>query len=733
MVRRGMLLSWLVLFVPSFGAFAQTTSGSSATIVVPVIAQTASFGSEVTAYNPNGGAITVNVSFYDAQNTANPGAKACTPLSIGAGASVEFSLAGQCALPTGANFGLLVMAEATGTQRFYGYARTQNPQGIGFSTEGFPIENFNDQLQHATGLKRVAASGGLPAYQTNCFVASLGDAVNYQLQLYDGGTGNPIGSTLSGSLQPWQQYRYLDVFSAVGAPSGDLTDVRAQFTNLTGTNKKLIGFCTVQDNTSFSADFRIAKSYGGTPQNAFVQGGNAFSTTALLGTVDNQPLDILANGQPVARYLPTVDLGSNFSVNVVAGHPNNGINPTYYGQTIAGGGEAGTDCYDPSASTYTRSCANQTQSQFGTIGGGFANVAGSVLQADTVAGGESNTATGGFSTVGGGYGNIASNYTSTVAGGTYGWAYGNAGFVGGGSLNLASGDYSVVSGGNGSSASGLASTVGGGYFNAAGGNHSTIAGGQNNSAAGDSSMVPGGASNHANGTASFAAGTLSTAGSAGEFVWADNQQFAFDPAAPGGLGGWSNPTNTFNVRATGGTWFVSAINGTTGGPSNGVVLYPGAGAWSTYSDRNGKENLAAIDPAAVLLKVVGLPIATWNWKSEAVRIRHMGPMAQDFYAAFGLGADSKHIVTVDEEGVALAAIQGLNQQERQDRARFQRMLQEKDSKIEAQQREIDAQQAELEAVKEQLAQVKSLRADLTALKGALLQQGSARLAMQATP
>jgi phage shock protein A len=37
-------------------------------------------------------------------------------------------------------------------------------------------------------------------------------------------------------------------------------------------------------------------------------------------------------------------------------------------------------------------------------------------------------------------------------------------------------------------------------------------------------------------------------------------------------------------------------------------------------------------------------------------------MAQDFHAAFGLnGADDKHIATVDEEGVALAAIQGLNQ------------------------------------------------------------------------
>ncbi len=174
MLGRGMILAWLVLLSQFSLAFAQTTSGSSATIVVPVIAQTSSFDSEVTAYSPNREAITVDVSFYDAQNTANPGAKACTPLSIGAGASVKFSLTGQCALPTRGNFGLLVLVEATGTKRFYGYARTQNPQGIGFSTEGFPIENFNDQEQHAAGLKRVAASGRLPAYQTNCFVASLG-------------------------------------------------------------------------------------------------------------------------------------------------------------------------------------------------------------------------------------------------------------------------------------------------------------------------------------------------------------------------------------------------------------------------------------------------------------------------------------------------------------------------------------------------------------------------------
>ncbi len=57
--------------------------------------------------------------------------------------------------------------------------------------------------------------------------------MSYELQLYNGASGTQIGGTLSGSLQAWQQYRYLDVFSAVGAPSGDLSDVRAQFTNLT--------------------------------------------------------------------------------------------------------------------------------------------------------------------------------------------------------------------------------------------------------------------------------------------------------------------------------------------------------------------------------------------------------------------------------------------------------------------------------------------------------------------
>ena len=84
--------------------------------------------------------------------------------------------------------------------------------------------------------------------------------------------------------------------------------------------------------------------------------------------------------------------------------------------------------------------------------------------------------------------------------------------------------------------------------------------------------------------------------------------------------------------------------------------------WVNGSDRNSKEDFTAINPREVLAKISALPITEWKYKVEADGTEHLGPMAQDFHAAFGLnGPDDKHIATVDEEGVALAAIQGLNQ------------------------------------------------------------------------
>jgi hypothetical protein len=78
------------------------------------------------------------------------------------------------------------------------------------------------------------------------------------------------------------------------------------------------------------------------------------------------------------------------------------------------------------------------------------------------------------------------------------------------------------------------------------------------------------------------------------------------------------------------------------------------------SDRNAKENFAPVNPLEVLNKVTALPISRWNYKTET-EVTHLGPMAQDFYSAFVVGMDDKHISMVDADGVALAAIQGLNQ------------------------------------------------------------------------
>jgi hypothetical protein len=97
-----------------------------------------------------------------------------------------------------------------------------------------------------------------------------------------------------------------------------------------------------------------------------------------------------------------------------------------------------------------------------------------------------------------------------------------------------------------------------------------------------------------------------------------------------------------------------------GGTTNSA--YCDGTTWVNSSDRNSKQDFAALGPLEALQKVSALSITEWKYKQDASGVKHIGPMAQDFHAAFGLnGADDKHIATVDEEGVALAAIQGLRQ------------------------------------------------------------------------
>jgi hypothetical protein len=94
--------------------------------------------------------------------------------------------------------------------------------------------------------------------------------------------------------------------------------------------------------------------------------------------------------------------------------------------------------------------------------------------------------------------------------------------------------------------------------------------------------------------------------------------------------------------------------------------------WVNASDRDAKTGFSKLDPQAVLDKVATLPVASWRYRSEPEATRHIGPTAQDFRAAFGLGDSDKAIGTVDADGVALAAIQGLNQKLEETRTELKR-------------------------------------------------------------
>jgi hypothetical protein len=294
-----------------------------------------------------------------------------------------------------------------------------------------------------------------------------------------------------------------------------------------------------------------------------------------------------------------------------------------------------------------QSSANSAKAFAATVGGGFSNIASGEFS--TIGGGQKNYTSEKYSTVGGGATNYAFAEGATVAGGYNNNAWVTKATVGGGFGNNANNDSATVAGGNKNTADGVGASVGGGAQNTAQGDYSSISGGAENAAYGRYAVVPGGKGNLANGESSLAAGNQAKALHKGSFVWGDSTQAPVT----------SYGDNSFTVRASGGINFFS--NSGPGGNYSGVVLSPGAGGWSSLSDRQAKTNFAPIDGREVLRRLSAIPITTWNYRSQPAAVRHIGPMAQDFYAAFGMGEDNRHINTVDADGVALAAIQGLYQ------------------------------------------------------------------------
>ncbi len=311
------------------------------------------------------------------------------------------------------------------------------------------------------------------------------------------------------------------------------------------------------------------------------------------------------------------------------------------------------------------------------IGGGIANTGGDTCAAigggrfnvangshSTVAGGRSNYAVGLYASVGGGINNHANEYRATVAGGYYNTADSTGATVGGGSNNEANSRHCTVAGGSSNIASGQYATIGGGNQCIASGHRSVVSGGMQDTASGAGATVAGGEENVAEGNYSFAAGYRAKARGDGSFAWADHSPYDFE----------SSTSKEFAVRCTGGARFVTGIDG-SGNPNAGVQVAAGGGSWSSISDKNLKENFVQVDRFEVLEKVASLPISTWNYKAQDESIRHIGPMAQDFHAAFGVGEDDRHITTIDANGVALAAIQQLHRTQQELKERVQRIEQ----------------------------------------------------------
>ncbi len=350
-----------------------------------------------------------------------------------------------------------------------------------------------------------------------------------------------------------------------------------------------------------------------------------------------------------------------------------------------------------------------------------------------VGGGQGNRATGDYSVVVGGYLNIASGDAAVVAGGNNGVpsqgnvASGNNSFIGSGFLNVASGSYSVVPGGFNNIASGggsvamgvgavtqtITPTVHDGTFVFSDGSNGNFRSFGNRTF---NVLATGGvrfatAATNPSGEAIVSryvdilpAGAISFEGSdTTKIVLDDNTAGRNIGVQPNTVYHRTNGTIAWYLggiesavdldAGSGGSVLATLTSGATGTTVTGTFR---AVAFAATSDRNQKTAFAALSPKAILAKVASLPIKTWSYITESgAGIRHIGPTAQDFKRLFNVGYDDKSIATVDADGVALAAIQGLKQELDERSTKFKQELDEKNARIDRLERELDAMKAKL--------------------------------------
>jgi hypothetical protein len=272
------------LLLASGAACAQSTDGYHSFQVFPLVVDTGSFTQQFNFTTPNAFPVTVKVRFFPGDDGAgNPIGPPmnCPNFVIPAqGLYTSNSLRTLCPGIVAPNtFGFVQLEAAESSDGMYGdipvfaaFSRASNPSGDGFTVESFPASTFTSATTVVTGLRRTIATDTSPAYQTNCFI---GNMVPYD-------TENPGSSstafysirnnntTYSGqvTLAPGRMKRFLDIFAAAGLPAGDYNNLAIVFQNsnsIANNNRNgLMTYCTVQDNGTYGADFRIGKQAFGT-------------------------------------------------------------------------------------------------------------------------------------------------------------------------------------------------------------------------------------------------------------------------------------------------------------------------------------------------------------------------------------------------------------------------------------------------------------------------------------
>jgi hypothetical protein len=398
---------------------------------------------------------------------------------------------------------------------------------------------------------------------------------------------------------------------------------------------------------------------------------------------------------------------------------------------------------------------NRATGDNSAIGGGLNNISSDY--AATVGGGINNSAGGLYSTISGGNGNTVTGLNSTISGGFQSVAGGSYSTVSGGYGNRTAGNYSSALGGTVSYALGNYSVVTGGQNNTASGFHSIVAGGDSNQATANWSTTLGGLENVASGLYSIAAGQKAKATAIGSFVWADTRPGeyfggiqsetqtainSFNLRASGGINfnlGTTKPVGGtaigmryyagtsqdianeeqgyLNFSATGlsakSLFAATSIRANGSLAANQGLMVSGffgttqcfivaggfclgqSGSWTSISDRAQKKQFAKVDVTNVLQRVLSLPVQYWSYLEDAADSRYIGPMAQDFKRLFQVGDGDKTISPTNASGVALAAIQGLNQ-------KLTEQIKQKDSEIAKLRAKADSVEREMLAIKRKL-------------------------------